>query len=793
MANLTYSSRRVPEVCTPSSLYVPSRLRRLRSLFVRFILIFAVICGISRLSLGQQSAFDATTLTTSAQVHGRPASAPKTKLHLTGTVSYYDPSDGVMFFQDETGGVYVNTNRIYPVQTGDQVVIDGFTNASFRTEVAVGAVIRVVGHGKVYPAPEFSYPKLAAGDGDCLLVTFRGIVRAQDIELHQLTLSTHPSPSIHLDVAMAGGQVEVYLGPSFGDNPQSLLDSTVEMTGVAGGAFDAKNQLTGIMLYIPSPDSIRVIKRPATRLEDLSLTDIDDVFPSKKLDDTSNRVRVRGVVTLYKKGESAVLEQQGKSIYVQTRQTSELAIGDVVDAFGFASDHEYAPSLTEASIVKTGLVERLKPQPITYSQAFSGLYSDNLISMSGKLVSQLQSAGTETLVIDEDGHLVSATLQSSRPIKTFLQGSRVQVTGICRIVPGGPFRSPALFHIEMRDVGDVQLVANPSWWTVGHLLELLAGLLALATLIAGWALLLRQRLLTQTERVQRSMSIARERSNILEKINSAPTPDSILSTICGTVNSLLTGVACSYSFDERSTGRPTRQASQPESTKQLYKMDLQGSEGEILGWIIVAESDGYVASPDRHEVFEMLSETSRLAINQMLLHRALLHHSTHDTLTDLPNRRLCDLRFEHALEAARTNSGKVNVIYIDVDHFKEVNDQHGHRIGDIYLQQIAARLLAAKRQHDTLARIGGDEFLLIMPSAAASENSETVLSRIERCFDHPFSIEGRLFAGSASLGLATYPEHGMTAEALKLYADHDMYASKRQKNKPVEISVARIA
>jgi diguanylate cyclase (GGDEF)-like protein len=765
---------------------------RWRWLFVACTLSILALIGMVPLpAFCQEAVSDPTILLEAAQVHSRPASAPVAKVHLSGTITYYDPSDGVMFFQDTSGGVYVNTSKIYPVRTGDSVTLDGFTHASFRTEIALDPVMTVTGHGKSYPAPELTYSKLAAGDGDCLLVTFRGIVRAQDIEIHAISL--HPGPSVHLDVAMAGGEVEVYLDPSFGKNPPSLLDATVEMTGVAGGAFDAKNQLTGIMLYIPSTDSIKVLKQPARKLEDLALTDIDDVFPSRKVDDTSNRVRVRGAVTFYKKGDSAVLEHQGKSIYVQTRQTSDLAIGDVVDAFGFASDREYAPSLVEASIVKTGFSEKLAPQPVTYAQAYSGVFSDNLISMSGKLVSQLQGTGSETLVIDVDGHLVSATLESNGKFATFLPGSRVQVTGICRIVAGGPFRTPSLFRIEMRSSSDAELLAEPSWWTVRHLLELLAVFLVVAIVIAGWALLLRQRLVVQTNRIQRSMAIARERSRILEKISSCHTPEELLTAICDTVASLLPGVECSYLFEEKTSDRSGQALKPPDPARQLYKMDLHGSEGEVLGWIVVSELDGYVPSADRHEVFEMLSEISRLAVNQLLLHRALVHHSTHDALTELPNRRLCDLRLEDALEEARINSSKVTVIYIDVDRFKDVNDHHGHRIGDIYLQQISARLLAAKRQSDTLARIGGDEFLLIMPSDSSNENAETVISRLEKCFDHPFSIEGRLVLGSASLGFARYPDHGQTSEELKLHADHQMYASKRKRSQPALIVESRSA
>ena len=794
MPTVLNSADRSPEAGAPTALPMILHARRWMAQFGCCATVSVLMGLLSGSASAQNGTSVPEVLTKAGLVHTRPANAPIAQVQLRGTVTYYDPSDGVMFFQDASGGVYVNTNKPYDVRTGDEVVIKGVTNPSYRTEVALNPEIQVVGRGKRYPAPEFSHSKLATGDGDCLLVSFRGVVRAQDLEQHQASFLPQPVPSIHLDVAMDGGAVEVYLDSSFGNNPPSLVDATVEIQGVAGGAFDQKNQLTGIILYIPSSEYIHVLKRPTSKLGDLPLTDIDDVFRSQQIQDTSSRLRVRGTVTYYKKGDSAVLEDHGKSIFVQTRQTSALEIGDVVDAFGFASDREYAPSLSKASLVKTGSSMRLKPQPVTYEQAFSGLYSDNLVSISGRLVSQLQSQGTETLVLDDDGHLVNATLESPKALEPYPAGSRVQVTGICRIMPGGPFRVPVMFRIAMRDAGDVQLLAEPSWWTVRHLLGLLAVFLAAATLIAGWALILRQRLLVQTNRIQRSMLIARQRSRILEKINSNPTPDALLTLICDTVTSLMQGVKCDYVFEENGSQRTTTAVLEDAvPSQQLSRIDLLGNEGELLGWITVTELDSYVPLPDRHEVLDMLAETSRLAINQLILHRALVHRSTHDSLTDLPNRRLCDVRFEAALEDARVNGSQVAVIYIDVDHFKEVNDQHGHRIGDLYLKQISARLLAAKRQNDTLARIGGDEFLLIMPSTSSYEDAESLVPRLEKCFDHPFSIEGRLILGSASLGFARYPDHGATAEELKLHADHDMYAIKRRKSQPVTMVPSRIA
>ena len=170
-------------------------------------------------------------------------------------------------------------------------------------------------------------------------------------------------------------------------------------------------------------------------------------------------------------------------------------------------------------------------------------------------------------------------------------------------------------------------------------------------------------------------------------------------------------------------------------------------------------------------------------MNQRLLYDELNYRSTHDQLTNLPNRRLADARLEQALAAARTG-GRVGVVYIDVDRFKEVNDRYGHKTGDLFLQQIAARLRGAIRASDLLARIGGDEFLLIVPALGSPEDGAAYEARLLLCFGDDFSLDGVRISGSASFGLAMYPDDGTTPEELKRHADAAMYAAKQSRAEP---------
>ena len=150
----------------------------------------------------------------------------------------------------------------------------------------------------------------------------------------------------------------------------------------------------------------------------------------------------------------------------------------------------------------------------------------------------------------------------------------------------------------------------------------------------------------------------------------------------------------------------------------------------------------------------------------------------HDELTELPNRRLLEDRLDQSLAQAKRAGGKVAVLVLDLDRFKDVNDNFGHRVGDLALQQVAARLKNRIRACDTLARSGGDEFTVV--SHVASEQSAVaLLSALEEALADPFVIEDKQVRTGLSIGLALYPEDGTDGDQLCSAADRSMYVAKR--------------
>ena len=156
----------------------------------------------------------------------------------------------------------------------------------------------------------------------------------------------------------------------------------------------------------------------------------------------------------------------------------------------------------------------------------------------------------------------------------------------------------------------------------------------------------------------------------------------------------------------------------------------------------------------------------------------LLHQANFDDLTDLPNRVLAADRLAQALARARRNGTSAGVMFIDIDHFKLVNDTLGHAIGDELLVQASRRLLACVRDTDTVARFGGDEFMVIMPDLDADAHMDVITEEVLTSFTQPFSLAGHEVVVTASIGLTLYPDDGEDPHMLFRNADAAMYHAK---------------
>lgn len=179
-------------------------------------------------------------------------------------------------------------------------------------------------------------------------------------------------------------------------------------------------------------------------------------------------------------------------------------------------------------------------------------------------------------------------------------------------------------------------------------------------------------------------------------------------------------------------------------------------------------------------LLDLITEQLRRIIEQVQFEKHLYHISTHDSLTGLPNRALFNDRLLHALLKASRDKEQLAVLFIDLDGFKAVNDTYGHHVGDQLLVAFSERLQAMFRESDTVARLAGDEFALILESISNSADIADASKKIISHCSKPYKLENNDVAVTLSLGTSIYPQDGTDADTLLKNADVAMYQAKQQ-------------
>jgi diguanylate cyclase (GGDEF)-like protein len=190
----------------------------------------------------------------------------------------------------------------------------------------------------------------------------------------------------------------------------------------------------------------------------------------------------------------------------------------------------------------------------------------------------------------------------------------------------------------------------------------------------------------------------------------------------------------------------------------------------------------FVSKP--FEKAEVLARVHNM-LEVQLLHAAVCTYSKrleslalNDPLTGLANRRLLADRLSMTIVHARRNASYMAVVYLDLDGFKQINDTLGHGVGDDLLKMVAARLVATVREEDTVARVGGDEFIIVLWHVSNAENTARIVAKVIEVVSQPFLIEGQIVHITTSAGVSIYPAHGEDADTLMKNADLALYTAK---------------
>ncbi|TQK03331.1 EAL domain-containing protein [Herbaspirillum sp. SJZ107] len=203
-----------------------------------------------------------------------------------------------------------------------------------------------------------------------------------------------------------------------------------------------------------------------------------------------------------------------------------------------------------------------------------------------------------------------------------------------------------------------------------------------------------------------------------------------------------------------------------------------GSAENPFGLIGVYDDGLRHFGPDDATFLRGIGNILATAIERRDARNRLTYLAQYDPLTSLPNRRHLALGLEQALARASAQGRRAAVMFIDLDRFKNVNDMLGHGVGDQLLVQAAARLQACAREGELVARLGGDEFAVVLPDVSGDDDTAALAAEIIQSLAQPFYLQGQQLFVSASVGIASYPEHGDNAEILLKSADTAMYGAK---------------
>lgn len=714
------------------------------------------------------------------------------------TVTYYRDYERTLFVQDGDSAIYVQPRTPLHLVPGDRVLIEGTTHESFRPFVA-SANVTLIRHEQPAQPVLATYDRLIRSDFDCRLVTVRAIVRSADLVL------SSDVPSISMQMRTEGGAIDAVVDSADISAVKRMLDSEVEFTGAVSGHFDGKMQVTGILLHANSLSAIKVIKPASKDPWDLPLTRMDEVLSAYHVNDTSQRVRVHGTVTYYQPGSAVVLQNGSKSIWIMTRASEELKVGDEADAIGFPGIHDGFLTLMGGEIQDSKRASAIRPRPVTWTELATSHYLFDLVATDGIVVAENRGAAQDEYVVDSRGNLFSAIYRhpakrsSATPplpaMKEIPIGSKVRVTGICLMGASNPFDTQVPFDILMRSTGDIVSIGAPSWFNVGNLTRIIGVLLAIVVLVAAWGWTLLAKVKRQTAAMtshaetvakheRRNAQLEAKRSRILEDINSSRPLPELIEAITEMVAFSLN---CPFAWCEMPDGGRLGNAPANQTGLRIVHLEVPARAGGSLGTVYAAIETGEPVQADEAAMLEAGVRLATLAIETRKLYKDLVYRSEFDLLTDIYNRFSLDRYLEEQIDRAKTESSIFGLIYIDLDEFKQVNDFYGHHIGDLYLHEISMRMKRQLRTGDMLARLGGDEFAALIPVTHSRSAVEEVAQRLERCFDAPFAVEGYVLRGGASVGIAIFPDDGTTADSLLSAADAAMYVNKHTKRHKTEM------
>jgi PAS domain S-box-containing protein len=420
------------------------------------------------------------TLTTVAQVRRLSAEEARKSypVHVRAVVTYTESRRAQFFVQDQTEGIYVSAWRhLFELPAGQLVDVVGRSEPGLFAPIIDSPRVTILGPAPLPKPTRVSFDDLLTGSLDSQWVEVEGLVRG----VHRA------GTSLRIDVVSIGlsGRLAVTVPNFSGAVPQHLIDSRVRVRGVCAFDFNNRNQPVAVRLQSPDLSQVDVLEPSASDPFSIEVTSLKEVMRFDVDRGLQRRLRVHGVVTLHAPGRFAYVQEGEIGMMVSTGEETELHPGDVIDAVGFPSMGRVAPQLDDAIVRVVGRGEVPKPQLSTPEHIYDGNGDATLVTMRGRVVNSVASAGEQILTIRDRSFLISAHLQRSGAVPSYWPevDSLVDVTGLCAVQEIQDGR-PQSYRLLLRGDDDIALVEAAPWWTRGRVISAL--LLVTGVLLLSW-------------------------------------------------------------------------------------------------------------------------------------------------------------------------------------------------------------------------------------------------------------------------------------------------------------------
>jgi len=553
-----------------------------------------------------------------------------------------------------------------------------------------------------------------------------------------------------------------------------------------------------------------------------------------------HRLKVQGVVTARFPGNDLYIADQSGSAYVATTHTSQLRPGDRIQVVGFPEVVDYRPVVQDAIYRIDGSAPPPAAVSIAANEGLNDKHDSTLVTVKGLLRALSVIPDGRLLTLDSGGIVFSAVLRSRQVEQSFSfrDGSLLQITGIGLIERDAEGVAQS-FEIRLRSPEDVALIESPTSWTLGRAFLVMSTLIAITLGILVWLVIVRRQVKAQTkdlvvktvklelanQTTQKALQVAREaeslevdRQRVLELVARDEPIERVLDQLAVTTAAHCSSAVCAIvvklgesqqvssvpplpddwqsvlkqirigSISVRAGFHELRQFSQDPVWEHLLQAHLPCRfqifrsapilvDGRMAG-VIAAFFAHQNPSDAQAELLGSFGKLAGLALERRSLYEQLSFRARYDLLTGRPNRPHVYERLDAEAVLAVENGSLLGVVYIDLDGFKNVNDIHGHAAGDKVLQEVAARMILNVRRGDTVGRIGGDEFVMVLPRLGSASDAKRIAALISAALREPIHFNDQALSVDASFGISLCPLDGESPDGLLKVADAQMYRAK---------------